>query len=599
MLAIATLAGVTVVSQFTVAPSIKLTPSISLAGNPVGISIVPPGLVLAGSFFKLKALTYWPLSDPGSAQRIEPLDGLSVTHVFPVPGTYILEGSYVNGGTAGSITRQLVVLPSNFTAGPLEFGSNASFSASNGSITMSNPYGIFSAPAKAGGVSTTLSILSISMTFGASLETAVSNSAFTARDGLGLAGSVYAVNSTLSVTGHGYVIALAAGFGLNLTASMVMTDSSTLLNSMSGNSTLSQSHSLQAAFAVNYLGGVLNLTTDTTLLVDSYAPLSGGEFWNMMPSELEDSGTFAMPAKQLQLYERSLPAELSMNLSGNYHGYSWKTGAYRPSLNLSTLAVDFNNGSINASYSVTLASDSAFPASIALNGMSDVNGTHTALSLSLQRTSVTGGTSAVQAGGVFSPGVPRGNYTHWTEVPLLQLNDSALMPFSLQSAYAYALNHTSIASYLSSNSNAFLLTASYNFTLESWEVTMGSPAGNMYALSAAYVNESIEVSGRAYSGTGVSPPSGGDVLTVASAADIVAHSPYASAFLNATGALAPSSVTFELNMPFMPAPSPFLPPPGGYAQYGYLLVSPSGNRVAVDGSNGQLMYFAVLPSVAL
>lgn len=592
IIVLSVIGGAVMVSQFIIQPSMKLTPPVALAGNAVGIKIEPQGLLIKGGFFRLQEVTYWPSADPSAAKQVQSIAGLSASLTIWKPGSYIVQAKYVNAGSAGSITQQLKILPSNFTIGPLRYGSAASYGPGGGSLLVSNPYGILAVPVSAGEINTTLSVVSIGMHLNPWLNITVSNRSFTATDGLSYLHTVYAVNSTLHLEGTGYVLAIASGLGLNLSASLSLNASSTILNLLSGNSTMEQRTNISYVVSVKYLGGAIDISSGSSSGSDLFAQVSATMAGNAMFSAIGVNGSFSMTEGQMIKYSRSVPAVLDMNQSGTHNGYTWKAGAYTPSLTLSTLAVGIDESQFNTTYTVTLGSDNALPVSYAASSTFTVNGTHASIHLLASNRTLAAGTSDVMD--VISPAVQeaaRGEYSAWQPLPFSQLNDSALIPLSLQDAYSYSMNHTTLSSYISSNSNAFISSAGYNFTLQRWTVNFSSPEGNSYTMIVTAGGGVLNASGSAYTGAPSDGPPSGDLLELASAFALAASSSYSDHFFAVNGTPSLSSVSFELALPYATPVTPFMPLQQQYSVYAYRLTSGSGAVLAIDCSNGQLMYF--------
>lgn len=600
LVVVASVTGVLVVGQLVSTPSINIVPSVALTGNPVTIEIVPPGPVVKGSFFTLLSVSYHPDSNPSDIQQLQNISGLTVQHVFSKAGNYTLSASYTNGGNKGSVTAHLTVLPSTFTTGALRYGSSALYQGSNGTFSMSNPFGIFNVPAGSLGTATNLSIINVGMTLTTSLNVSVSNGTMLVEDGLSLARQVYAINSTAHVTGQGYVNALIAGVGLNLSATLSLRASSTTFNSIADNSTVEQKSNLTGELSVGYLGGTIPVVPASSSTVDSFMQVYSIN--RLLFASLGNNGTFSMTQQQMNLYRNSLPGEILMNLSGSANGYSWKTGVYEPSLNQSRLAVKFGPLLYNTTYTITLDSLSALPAAYSISQASDNNGTLSHLSVLLSRTSLVEGGKVVNSSGGQGAPAEQGKYMMWQSGLPPQLNDSSLLPFSLADAYGYASNETNVSSFLSGNPGAFLSYASYNFSKSEWSMTFYSGKGSAFSLTVTLTGSTVTCTSSFIPATPALPsPFGSRILTVASAADIAAGSQYSNLFLNKSGNLSLSTLTFQLRLPYLPAISPFLPPPVQYADFAYVLTSTSGAALAVDGTNGQLIYLvtglatAVLP----
>ncbi len=583
--------GVVLVSQLAGAPSIRLTPQVSLCGNPVSIAIIPPGAIVKGSFFQLRTITFAPAADPSSQVTVGNLTSLGGKQTFWSPGRYVVSASYVNGGSAGIVSSTLTVLPVNFTLPALRYGSGASYAAYNASMTISDPYGLYTVPL--GGASgAELSVISVYLQFSASLNTTVSNSEFQTVDGFSAARDVYAVNSTLHLTGTGYAYVLAGGVGLNLSAAVDISARSDLFNSLAGNSTVGQTDSLAGGLTLSYLGTRLNISSGNGSSLDSFAPSSPAAPVSLILQSLAPNGTFHMPKLQAQSYASVVPPRLDMNLTGSHGGYGWKAGSYVPSLGTSTLDIVFGQGA-NASYTITLQSNSSFPASYEIDADSAANGVYTQMHALFNSTGKAPGTSLVKADEPsWTPAGPRGNYTDWQSGPLPPINDSSLLTFPIRSAFNYALNSTSLKAYLGSNTNAFVTSATYNFSAPSWSISFASPSGEMFALNVSDIGGKMNASAYAYIGSPPgSSPYGKELLMLHSAYLIAMNSSYASYLEGQSGNLSLSSLSFTFGAAYIPQFSPLLPPPLQHAQFAITLRSSSGALLCIDAGNGQLMYF--------
>lgn len=581
--------GILFVGQLASTPYIKIAPSVALQGNPVVIEVVPPGPVIKGSFFTLLSVNYYPDSDPSAQQQLQNASGLTFQHVFGKPGKYTIIAGYKNGGSQGTVKGELTVLPSTFTVGPLRYGSSASYHGSNGTLSLSNPFGIYNMPVDSSGLATNLSIINVAMSLTTSMNVSVSGGTFTVQDSFSQPRKVYSINSSALVTGQGYVNALIGGIGLNLSATLSLETTSTTFNTIADNSTVSQKSNLTADLSVGYTSSALHVIPASTSTIDSFTQAYAPD--KLLFSSLGNNGTFSMPAEQINLYRNSLPSGLAMNLSGTANGYAWKTGVFEPSLSDSRLAINFGPLLYNSTYALTLDSLSALPAAYSFSQVSSINGTLTHLSVLLSRYSVVEGGKVVNDTGGHSLPTERGSYMTWLSGALPQVNDSTLLPFPIRDAYDYAINQTNLTLFLARNPGAFLSYASYNYSRSEWSMTFASVNGSAYSLSITR-NGTAETSSPSVSGapSDLSSPFGSRILTVASAGDIAAGSPYSNYFMNKSGNLSLSTLTFLLRLPYQPAVSPFLPSPVQYADFAYVLTSTAGAVLAIDATNGQLIY---------
>ncbi len=597
ILAGAAIAGAALIDQAVSTPSLSLGPSTSLTGNPVKIQLVTQGLLLKGSFLQLKSVSFHPQSDSADVQSVPVTNGLSATHIFNHPGRYVVSADYVNAGGHGIVTSVLTVLPSNFTAGGLNYGAQANYTASNGMFSASNPYGIISIPIGSSAAGSTLSVISVGLHLNAWLNSSVSSGNFRTVDGSGTPVSAYAINSTFDLQGNGYANVLAGSLGLNLSASLQLRGNSSLYNSVAGNYTVAQYNNLTARLTVGYLGSSINLLPDASGEIDSFASVSPGSRFSLLFSAIGNNGTFDMPAQQLAKYVSGLPRTLQLNLDGKYGSYDWRTAAYSPSTGMSSLVVNFTQPDLNLTNSITLSSDSGFPAGYGLTGGLSLNGTHALVTLQFNRNAVTSGTSVV--GTPARPGNRQyaiGIYSAWNQGPLPPVNDSTILSFSMQSALDYGINKTGISGYLKSYSNAFIISATYNFTVPGWSMTFYSPAGMSYRLNVTDINGTFEAAGSQFSGSlTYAAPFGNSILELQSAIGIALNSSYSHFLAGSNGKPDLRTLTFALQSPCIPQITLFLPPVLNYVPFAYTLTSSGGAVLAIDAGNGQLMYFDSFP----
>ena len=582
--------GLIAATQIFGSPSIRLTPSVSLSGNPVTMEVVPPGLIVKDGMFHLNSISFAPVDNPSASTTIGNVTGLTAMHTFRTPGNYTITASYTDRGTAGSVSSTLTVLPANFSAGALRYGEEHQYLARNASMLLSNPYGILSIPVGGSFSAIRLNVISLYLSFTSYLNESISNGSFGVIDGLSAVNEAYAINSTLQIRGTGYANVLVQGFGLNLTAALNVSASSSLYNSLSTNSTLAQADSLTGGISLGYLGSTLYLGAGTSSL-DSFTSLSPGTAVNLLFQQMVRNGSFHMPETQARTYVSGVPAQLSMNLSGTSNGYSWKTGPYIPSVGTSRLWVDFQIQP-NTTYTVQLASNSSLPFSYGIDEQSESNGTHVSIHMAFNTVGMKAGGSELK--GAAQPVPPHNNsaaFSTWKSGPLPPINYSLLLPFSLQAAYDYGLNHTTLAGFLAANSSSFVSQATYNYTLSEWSVIFSTTSGAAYSLNVSDIGGYLSASGEVVASYGTyAIPFGSSILQLQSAYSAVMNSSYSNYFSGASGGSPLASLSFVLNASYLQQISPLLPPPLQHAEFAFIFRTATGAVAAVDAGNGQLMY---------
>ena len=582
--------GLIAATQILGTPSIRLTPSVSLSGNPVTMEVIPPGLIVKDSMFHLNSISFAPVDNPSASTTIGNVTGLTARQTFWSPGNYTITASYTDRGAAGSVSSTLTVLPANFSAGALRYGEEHQYLARNASMLLSNPYGILSIPVGGSFSAIRLNVISLYLSFTSYLNESISNGSFGVSDGLSAVNEAYAVNSTLQIRGTGYANVLVQGFGLNLTAGLNISASSSLYNSLSTNSTLAQADSLTGGISLGYLGTTLNLSAGASSL-DSFTSMSPGTTVDLLFQQMVRNGSFRMPEAQARTYVSGTPAQLSMNLSGTSNGYSWKTGPYIPSVGTSMLWVVFQIQP-NTTYSVQLASNSSLPFSYGIDEQAESNGTHVGIHMAFNTVGMKAGASELK--GAAQPVPPQKDsaaFSAWKSGPLPPINYSLLLPFSLQTAYDYGLNHTTLAGFLAANSNSFVSQATYNYTLSEWSVIFSSTAGAAYSLNVSDIGGYLSASGEGIAWYGTyATPFGSSILQLQSAYSAVRNSSYSRYFSGASGGSPLSSLSFVLNASYLQQISPLLPPPLQHAEFAFVFRTAAGAVAAVDAGNGQLMY---------
>ena len=582
--------GLIAATQLLGSPSIRLTPSVSLSGNPVTMEFVPPGLIVQDSMYHLNSISFAPADNPSASTTIGNVTGLTARQTFWSPGNYTITASYTDRGTAGTVSSTLTVLPANFSAGAVRYGEEHQYLARNASMLLSNPYGIISIPVGGSFSVITLNVISLYLSFTSYLNESISNASFGVTDGFSAVNEAYAINSTLQIRGTGYANVLVQGFGLNLTAELNISASSSIYNSLSTNSTLAQADSLTGGISLGYLGTTLNLSTGASSL-DSFTSMSPGTSVNMLFQQMVLNGSFRMPEAQARTYVSGVPARLSMNLNGTSNGYSWKTGQYIPSAATSTLWIDFQIQP-NITYSVQLASNSSLPFSYAIGEQTVSNGTHVDIHMAFDTVRMKAGGSELK--GTAQPVMPLKNteaFSTWKSGPLPPINYSLLLPFGLRAAYDYGLNHTTLAGFLAANSNSFVSQATYNYSLSEWSVIFSSTAGAAYSLNVSDIGGYLSASGEVAASHGTyAAPFGSSMLQLQSAYSAVLNSSYSQYFSGASGGSPLSSLSFVLNASYLQQISPLLPRPLQHAEFAFIFRTATGAVAAVDAGNGQLMY---------
>lgn len=592
--------GLIAATQILGSPSIRLTPSVSLSGNPVAMEVVPPGLIVKDGMFQLKSISFAPVGDPSAPTAIGNVTGLTARHTFWTPGNYIITASYTDRGTAGSVSSTLTVLPVNFTTGALKYGEGHQYVARNASMLISNPYGILSFPVGGSFSAVRLNVISLYLRFSAFLNESISSSSFSVNDGFSTPNEAYAINSTLQIRGTGYSDVLVEGIGLNLTAGLNISASSSLCNSLSTNTTLAQADTLTGGMSLGYLGTTLNLSTGGVSSLDSFASMSPGSMVDLLFQHMIQNGTFRMPETQVRSYVSGVPSQLSMNLNGTTNGYSWNTGQYIPSVGTSLLSIYFHIQP-NTTYSVQLASNISLPLSYSIDEQAVSNGTYVSIHMDF-------GTAGMKAGGnalkstsqPVPPSKSTDAFSAWKQGPLPPVNYSLLLPFQLQTAYDYGMNHTALAGFMAANSNSFVSQATYNYTLSEWSIVFSSASGAAYSLNVSDAGGYMSASGRIIQSYGTyTPPFGSSVLQLQSAYSTVMNSSYSQYFSGTSGISPLSSLSFVLNASYLQQISPLLPPPLQHAVFAFIFRTATGAVAAVDAGNGQLMYLGtgMLPSV--
>ncbi len=582
--------GLIAATQLLGSPSIRLTPSVSLSGNPVTMEFVPPGLIVQDSMYHLNSISFAPADNPSASTTIGNVTGLTARQTFWSPGNYTITASYTDRGTAGTVSSTLTVLPANFSAGAVRYGEEHQYLARNASMLLSNPYGIISIPVGGSFSVITLNVISLYLSFTSYLNESISNASFGVTDGFSAVNEAYAINSTLQIRGTGYANVLVQGFGLNLTAELNISASSSIYNSLSTNSTLAQADSLTGGISLGYLGTTLNLSTGASSL-DSFTSMSPGTSVNMLFQQMVLNGSFRMPEAQARTYVSGVPARLSMNLNGTSNGYSWKTGQYIPSAATSTLWIDFQIQP-NITYSVQLASNSSLPFSYAIGEQTVSNGTHVDIHMAFDTVRMKAGGSELK--GTAQPVMPLKNteaFSTWKSGPLPPINYSLLLPFGLRAAYDYGLNHTTLAGFLAANSNSFVSQATYNYSLSEWSVIFSSTAGAAYSLNVSDIGGYLSASGEVAASHGTyAAPFGSSMLQLQSAYSAVLNGSYSQYFSGASGGSPLSSLSFVLNASYLQQISPLLPRPLQHAEFAFIFRTATGAVAAVDAGNGQLMY---------
>lgn len=590
---VAAVAGIAVAVQLTSHPQLELSPSTSLAGNPVTISVIPPGIIGRGHFFQLRNVTYAPANGTHQPVPVADMNGYTGTQVFNRPGRYVVAASFIYGGTEGKATAQLTVLPSNFSAAALRYGDSAEYRNISGSLTASDPFGIYSVPFQTPVGSSSLSVISIGLQLTGNLSSSVSSSSFEAADALLAQHRVFAVNSTLNLSGTGYVNALAAGIGMNLTAQLRLAVQSESVMTVAGGEAIAQNSSATYSLSLVYGGRTISIVGPTSTLIASFSPVALQLPPRLLFSSLGDNGTFALSQSQMHSYSSHVPPAIDMGLNGTACGYSWTASTFVPGVGTSSLIIGMRNvnGTLpGAYYTLTLDSGSPFPEAYSIHQSGTTGNLTTGVQVDIGGMAAHRGSETVPltSASAFPEG-RGGSYIQWSAATP-PLNDTSVLPVGLASAVENGSSLTSLSGYLAGNGAAFISSASYNYTNRVWYVTFSSPGGNGYLLNVTFANGSVSATGRDVPLTPEAQPGGG-IMTLQSMLSLLRSSPYAPYFLNSSGDLGISDFSFAVNRPYLPVLTPFIPPPSMYAPVEYLLTSNSGATVAFDASGGQLLYF--------
>jgi hypothetical protein len=196
--------------------------------------------------------------------------------------------------------------------------------------------------------------------------------------------------------------------------------------------------------------------------------------------------------------------------------------------------------------------------------------------------------------GAAQPVPPHNNsaaFSTWKSGPLPPINYSLLLPFSLQAAYDYGLNHTTLAGFLAANSSSFVSQATYNYTLSEWSVIFSTTSGAASSLNVSDICGYLSASGEVVASYGTyAIPFGSSILQLQSAYSAVMNSSYSNYFSGASGGSPLASLSFVLNASYLQQISPLLPPPLQHAEFAFIFRTATGAVAAVDAGNGQLMY---------
>ena len=576
--AIASAAGI-FVTQFVEHPQLNVFPGSALAGNTVKIFLgLPPATPM--STFKLYSINY---GDGNTTHSI------NSEHVYSRPGIYTVTATYAWNGQRGESTTHVYVHPSSFTAEPVRLGDTAAY-AIHGTLTVYNPFGIATIPFNMSGVNSTLTVDSLFMRLSGNASYAVENGIVTVHDGLGVPHETYVIDADSNMTGKGYVKGTAAGLPVNFTVIVTTGYDAKTFNSINGNYTVKQDAGTSTSISLQIGGKLVRLGGGQMLATDAYANLTGGMPWqNEMLSAIGENGSFVMTASQMSKYSRGFTGDVEMGLNGSYHGFRWSAALFDPSLINPAINVNITSGS-SFSEQLKLDSLSAFPLFTNNTFRSVHSGTTVISSSDAARTSVSNGSVPAAAGGVYWREQDRGQYTRWngSALPMIGTTDGIL---NITKAYDFALNGTSLGAYIRTAAGARMVSAEYNFTRSSWYMQFGNATGKGYAvtvtssngtMTARGLNDTVNMSGVSAFGT--------NVLTLASAMQIVNGSSPGRYFFSSSGTPEMSSISIS-SAPYLPQTSVFLPLPPSSTAFAYTFTSATGQTVAVDGTNGQIMFF--------
>ena len=570
-------------TQFADHPQLTVFPKEALAGNPVTVSLNLPGpRVFSGSSFRLYSINY---GDGNTTTRI------SSTHIYNKPEVYRITASFIWNGQREVSATNVYVYPSSFSLRQINFGAGASYRVQSGTLSTYNPYGIVSIPISRSGVNTTLTIDSVFLHLSGNSSFSTGSSTVSISDGLGVPHECYVVHSYINITGKGYVDGVAAGLPLNFTAVLEIGYSAQTFDGVKGNYTLLQDANTSIHLSLQTGGGLVNVGRNWKPMTDSYDSITGGMLWqNTMFSALEKNGSFSMSNRQMSDYTGGFTGSISLGLNGSYHGFHWSTGRFYPSLNSPMLELNVTSGS-SLTELLTLDSNSPFPLLMNITSSAVSNGTTLRFSTDSMRISESNGTGPVSVAGTDGKEANRGNYTMWSAgnaVPAIGTENGIL---NITTAYDFALNNTSLGKYIRAAGNAEMMSADYNFTLSSWSMLFGSATQGGYAARIESANGSLTASGQTaivnMSGTSAR---GTDLLTLASAVQILNSSSMSAYFFNSSGGQEMSTISIS-HASYILQTSPFLPFSPFSSDFAYTFRSMTGYTAAVDGINGQIMFF--------
>ncbi len=577
-IAVASAAGIAV-TQFAEHPLLTVSPANALAGNPVRISLDIP-LQTHLTSFKLYSIDY---GDGNTTHAIHS------SHIYGEPGTYHATASFEWNGHMEESTTEVRVHPSSFTAKRLNLGDTASYGVT-GTLDAYNPFGIITVPFNASGISTTLSVDSVFMTLRGNSSFSVGNSTVTIPDALGVPQKTYVLSTNSSITGKGYVEGTAAGLPVNLTAVVVMGYAARTFDSVNGNYTVMQEANTSTSVSLQIGGGIVSVGGTGVLSTHAYANLTGGMPWqNSMISAIGDNGSFAMTAAQLSKYAGGFSGNVQMALRGLYHGVRWSADQFNPSLSDPALEINITSGSSFTGH-IKLDSLSAFPLFANTSSISSDNGTTISYSTDSARVVCRSGAISAASGGSYGKDNAVGRYILWNGSALPAIGTAGNI-LNITAAYNFALNNTSLGSYISKANGAEMVSAQYNFSRSSWSMQFGDPAAGGYEVTVVSLNGTLNASGQSASvNLSGGTASGLNVLTLASALQIVNSSSVSSQFFGSGSVAEISSISISA-APYLPMTSPFLPLPTSSSAFAYTFTSMTGYTVTVDGTNGQIMYY--------
>jgi hypothetical protein len=586
----ATIAAVAIISAIAIAatqfanhPQLTVFPEEALAGNPVTVSLhLPPPPAFSDSSFRLYSINY---GDGNTTTHI------SSTHTYNKPGVYRITASFNWNGQREVSTTDVYVHPSSFSLKQINFDARASYRVQSGTLSTYNPHGIVSIPINKSGVNTTLTIDSIFLHISGNSSFSTGSRTVRISDGLGVQHECYVVRSYSNITGNGYVDGVAAGLPLNFTTMLEIGYTAKTFDGVKGNYTLLQDANTSIHLSLQTGGGLVNVGRNWKLMTDSYDSITGGMLWqNAMFSALVKNGSFKMSSQQMSNYADGFTGSISLGLNGSYHGFHWSTGRFYPSLNNPRLELNVTSGS-SLDELLTLDSNSPFPLLMNTTSSAVSNGTTVQLSMDSVRISESNGNNPVSVAGTDGSEANRGNYVVWNAgsvVPVIGTESGVL---NITKAYDFALNNTTLGKYIQAAGNAEMMSAEYNFTLASWSMLFGSATQGGYAVRVESVNGSLNASGQTaivnMSGTSAR---GTDVLTLASAVQILNSSSMSTYFFNSSGVPEMSTISIS-PAAYLLQTSPFLPFSPFSSDFAYTFTSMAGYTAAVDGTNGQIIFF--------